>query len=99
MKTRFAVLKARLQDDKVFFGPLSANRRRGRKMDREDKYDGACSHTLCGCYPVDKVEEEEAEALDCMNWGVAKLSNLFWANLKKSRVISTRDLSKNVLNF
>ena len=57
MKTRFAVLKARLQDDKVFFGPLSANRRRGRKMDREDKYDGACSHTLCGCYPVDKVEE------------------------------------------
>lgn len=77
MKTRFAVLKARLQDDKVFFGPLSANRRRGRKMDREDKYDGACSHTLCGCYPVDKVEEEEAEALDCMNWGVAKLSNLF----------------------
>ena len=21
--------------------------------EREDKYDGACSHTLCGCYPVD----------------------------------------------
>jgi hypothetical protein len=25
---------------------------------REDKYEGACSHTLCGCYPVDEYNPE-----------------------------------------
>ncbi len=83
MKTRFAVLKARLEDDKIYYGSSSTTgKRKGRKMDREDKYDGACSHTLCGCYPVDKLqnqeEGEEEDQPDCMNWGFEKISNLFF---------------------
>lgn len=94
MKTRFAVLRARLEDDKVYYGTtLSPNSRRKRgnrrsgKMDREDKYDGACSHNLCGCYQVDDNERDDdpeddqntpdREKEDCMNWGFAKLSSAF----------------------
>ena len=29
--------------------------------EREDKYDGACSHTICGCYPVDNKEANYAD--------------------------------------
>ena len=29
--------------------------------EREDKYDGACSHTLFGCYPVDNKEANYAD--------------------------------------
>jgi len=28
---------------------------------REDKYEGACSHTLCGCYPVDEYDPADDE--------------------------------------
>ena len=95
MKTRFAVLRARLEDDKVYYGTtLSPNSRRKRgnrrsgRMDREDKYDGACSHNLCGCYQVDNNEKDDdpededqnthgREKEDCMNWGFAKLSSAF----------------------
>ena len=57
MKTRFAILKARAQDDRLQFGGDS-NRKR-KVFVRESKYDGACSHTLCGCYPVDSPSGEE----------------------------------------
>ena len=75
MKTRFAVLKARSDDDKVYYG---ANRirlsRKELKVSRPDKYDGACSHTLCGCFPVDKLEGDDEEDPDCMNAGCNKFS-------------------------
>lgn len=90
MRTRFAVLKARMEDDKAYYGISSSSsssggnirniRRRFNKTDikmtRESKYDGACSHTLCGCYPVDKIEESAEQEPDCMNWGFRKLSSL-----------------------
>mmetsp|Transcript_24059 Transcript_24059/g.27460 ORF Transcript_24059/g.27460 Transcript_24059/m.27460 type:complete len:904 (+) Transcript_24059:418-3129(+) len=52
MKTRFDVLKARTNDDLINFG--SFNTRNNDVLRKEDKYEGACSHTLCGCYPVDR---------------------------------------------
>lgn len=74
MKTRFAVLKARAEDDKVYYGFLG--RRKNARMGRESKYDGACSHTLCGCYPVDKLQGDDIENPDCMNWSFSKCSKL-----------------------
>jgi hypothetical protein len=90
MKTRFAVLKARMEDDKAFYGvgtsssssgaSIRSIRTRFNKTDmkttRESKYDGACSHTLCGCYPVDKVEESVEQEPDCVNLGFRTLSKL-----------------------
>ena len=81
MKSRYAVLKARSEDDKVFYG---ANRirlsRKELKMGKADKYDGACSHTICGCYPVDKLKGDDDEVdLDCMTKCFNKFSNLFCA--------------------
>lgn len=75
MKTRFAVLKARTDDDKIFYG---TNRIRLSKSDlkmmKPDKYDGACSHTLCGCFSVDKLEGDDEKDPDCMNAGCNRLS-------------------------
>jgi len=51
MRTRYEIIKAREQDDHLFYieGELDAI-----YDTREDKYEAACSHTLCGCYPVDQ---------------------------------------------
>lgn len=65
MQSRYAVLKARAQDDQIHFGGFK--RERNSNMKREDKYAGACSHTLCGCYPTDRkilkdgIEYEDEE--------------------------------------
>ena len=59
MKTRFAILKARAQDDRLQFGGGSI--RNKKAFVRENQYDGACSHTLCGCYPVDPTSDDEEE--------------------------------------
>jgi len=76
MKTRFAVLRARSQDDTIAHGRHRIRLDKDeKKMGREDKYDGACSHTLCGCYPVDTLEGDVEENHDCMNSGFAKLSS------------------------
>ena len=63
MRTRFAILRSRAQDDHLYYASLLTNPSGslatpdGTVMEnfheREDKYDGACSHTLFGCYPVD----------------------------------------------
>ncbi len=78
MKTRFAVLKARAQDDKLHFSASN--------MQLEDKYAGACSHTLCGCYPIDRkvyrsnsVEELSQYEDDVIAPGVQK-SHQDWIN-------------------
>lgn len=80
MKTRFAVLKARMQDDKAYYGFSSRLRwnKNHVKVTRESKYDGACSHTLCGCYPVDQMQDPSAEEQepDCMNGGYRLLSKM-----------------------
>ena len=66
MRTRFAILRSRAQDDHLLYAAvLTKNGASGSLAtpdntvmenfhEREDKFDGACSHTLFGCYPVDK---------------------------------------------
>jgi hypothetical protein len=49
LRTRYALLKARAQDDHLLHP--------GKMDSMESNYQGACAHTLCGCYPVDDSEE------------------------------------------
>jgi len=65
LKTRFAVLKARAQDDKVYYGNSNNRIFRGsnstetkNSSKRKEKYEGACSHTLCGCVAMDNADDE-----------------------------------------
>lgn len=65
LKTRFAVLKARAQDDKVYYGNSnnrifrgSSNTETKNSSKRKEKYEGACSHTLCGCVAMDNADDE-----------------------------------------
>ena len=59
MRTRFYIVRARAQEDHLYYASSDRAARRRVRFDdtREDQYEGACSHTLCGCYPVDEVEE------------------------------------------
>jgi len=74
MRTRFAILRARAQDDHLYYasvltkagtngGSLATpdNSLMENFHEREDKYDGACSHTLFGCYPVDTMDAHYAD--------------------------------------
>jgi len=78
MRTRFAILRSRAQDDHLYYasvltrggGNTSAslatpdNTVMENFHEREDKYDGACSHTLFGCYPVDSEYSDRSNAVD-----------------------------------
>lgn len=63
MRTRFQLVRARAQDDRLY--EMSGGRKRmSMKDELEDKaYEVACSHTILGCYPVDPpsddLDEEE----------------------------------------
>jgi len=64
MRTRYEILRARAQDDHLFYSSsISGNASMDKEVDngREDKYEGACSHTLFGCYPVDEIRPEDDE--------------------------------------
>jgi hypothetical protein len=72
MRTRYAIAKARAQEDHLFYASTkigevdlkNLNGRRSSARDdrsKEDHYEGACLHTLCGCYPVDPAMDEEEE--------------------------------------
>ena len=86
MRTRFTIQRARTADDHIYYaslqpGGVSASMGNNKSVDdssfhdREDKYDGAWSHTICGCYPVDNKqanyvdfgdnEDEESQHPDC----------------------------------
>jgi hypothetical protein len=58
MRTRFHLVRARAQEDHLYYASSdeAAARRVAFDDTREDQYEGACSHTLCGCYPVDEVD-------------------------------------------
>ena len=58
MRTRFYLVRARAQEDHLYYASSdeAAARRVAFDDTREDQYEGACSHTLCGCYPVDEVD-------------------------------------------
>jgi len=54
MRTRYYVVRARAQEDHLFYASSGTGIKRvGFQDSREDQYEGACSHTLCGCYPTD----------------------------------------------
>ena len=56
MRTRFYIVRARAQEDHLYYASSDQAARRRVAFDRtrEDQYEGACSHTLCGCYPTDE---------------------------------------------
>jgi hypothetical protein len=71
MRTRFYLVRARAQEDHLYYASteVGSMRRVAFEDAREDQYEGACSHTLCGCYPVDEIadpieEEDDVEVTD-----------------------------------
>lgn len=68
MRTRYYLVRARAQEDHLYYASASSEVKQVTFQDsREDQYEGACSHTLCGCYPADpksdgyEVKEEEIQ--------------------------------------
>jgi len=58
MRTRYYLVRARAQEDHLFYASSGTGTKRvGFQDSREDQYEGACSHTLCGCYPIDPPRE------------------------------------------
>jgi hypothetical protein len=58
MRARYALAKARAQDDALHYASSGSQ----KILTEEDNYEGACSHTLCGCYPIDpQMDEDEQE--------------------------------------
>jgi hypothetical protein len=75
MRTRFYIVKARAQEDHLYYASsdAAAARRVAYDDSREDQYEGACSHTLCGCYPVDEVQvhdDDEDEQVQVTDRGI-----------------------------
>ena len=63
MRARYAIAKARAQEDSLYYASSGTN----KISTLEDNYEGACSHTLCGCYPVDpqmEIEDQVEAELD-----------------------------------
>lgn len=54
MRTRYALIRARAQEDHLHY----ASGADAKVESKEGNYEGACSHTLCGCYPVDQPMDE-----------------------------------------
>lgn len=74
MRTRYEILRARAQDDHLFYSSsVGGNTGMDEEVEngREDKYEGACSHTLCGCYPVDENLPEDDDDDDDDDYGGA----------------------------
>eukprot|EP00934_Nitzschia_sp_Nitz4_P005865 Nitzschia sp. Nitz4//scaffold273_size25297//11853//15515//NITZ4_008319-RA/size25297-processed-gene-0.6-mRNA-1//-1//CDS//3329545256//5855//frame0 len=58
MRTRYYLVRARAQEDHLFYASSGTGVKRVAFQDsREDQYEGACSHTMCGCYPVDPPKD------------------------------------------
>jgi len=53
MRTRFYLVRVRTQEDHLYYASSDEGAARRFTFDaaRENQYEGACSHTLCGCYP------------------------------------------------
>ena len=76
MRTRFYLVRARAQEDNLYYAStaVGSSRRIAFEDAREDQYEGACSHTLCGCYPVDEgiVPSEEDNEVEVTDDGIFK---------------------------
>jgi hypothetical protein len=55
MRTRYLLLRARAQEDHLY----NVSRVDAKIDSNEGNYEGGCSHTLCGCYPVDPPITDE----------------------------------------
>ena len=55
MRARYAIAKARAQDDALYYASSGTH----KILTDEHNREGACSHTLCGCYPVDPYTEAD----------------------------------------
>jgi hypothetical protein len=100
MRTRFAILRARAQDDHLYYASILTKQGTNGSLatpdntvmenfhEREDKYDGACSHTLFGCYPVDNTVADYADYDDDQSTSTAgegKTSTTTTTKKKKRR--------------
>ena len=76
MRTRFYLVRARAQEDHLFYASTQVGDAKRVKYEnsREDQYEGACSHTLCGWYPSDEVVEEEevVDSVEVTDSGIFK---------------------------
>ena len=75
MRTRYYLVRARAQEDHLFYASSGVGVKRVAFQDsREDQYEGACSHTLCGCYPTDPPKEgdEIDDAVEVSDDGVTQ---------------------------
>jgi hypothetical protein len=75
MRTRYYLIRARAQEDHLFYASSGVGVKRVAFQDtREDQYEGACSHTLCGCYPTDppKGGDEIDDAVEVSDDGVTQ---------------------------
>jgi hypothetical protein len=66
MRTRFHLMRARAQEDDLYDTAQYVGgtaKRRSQRVTRELAREGACSHTLCGCYPSDEQDVLELESL------------------------------------
>ena len=57
MRTRYAIVRARAQEDNLYYAAGIA----AKVESTEDNYEGACSHTLLGCYPVDASDDPDVQ--------------------------------------
>ena len=74
MRTRFQLVRARAQDDRLYqMSHSGRSRHTSMKDELEDKaYEVACSHTILGCYPVDPPGDDydEEEVLGVNEQGI-----------------------------
>lgn len=76
MRTRFYLVRARAQEDHLYYASTEAGQTRRVRYDssREDQYEGACSHTLCGWYPADEAmtDADVVDSVEVSDTGVFK---------------------------
>ena len=74
MRTRFYLVRARAQEDHLYYASsdVGASKKVAFDSTRENQYEGACTHTLCGCYPIDDTAEdgEDGEQVEVTDDGI-----------------------------
>jgi len=66
MRTRWALARARAQEDEFYYG--KSHKKKNKSL--EDHYEIACAHTMCGCYPADLAIDGKYEAEEATEYGM-----------------------------
>ena len=79
MRTRFYLVRARAQEDHLFYASTQLGDVKYENS-REDQYEGACSHTICGWYLADDLieDEDDVECLQVTDSGIFKHKNKYY---------------------